>query len=154
MLPGKAPPGSRKGAEDGCESQSWEERVQWEIEQSLHPIIAQAFQRVNIILKDKDSEKEKDSKLNQDAWGFHLKCILCQSNLGERQVAMVTLLRLRQLSSATSWWKFPSVEFSICCTSLSGFYKEKEVRSYRQRPFTQALVPYLLSVFRFQDSDL
>ena len=44
-LPGKAPPGSGEGAEDGSERQGGEKRVEREIQQSLHPIIAQAFQR-------------------------------------------------------------------------------------------------------------
>lgn len=50
--PGKAPPGTGQRAEDGSEGQSREERVEGEVEQSLHPIIAQAFQRVNVVLKE------------------------------------------------------------------------------------------------------
>lgn len=42
-LPGEAPPGSRQRAEDGGEGQSREERVEGEVEQPFHPIIAQAF---------------------------------------------------------------------------------------------------------------
>lgn len=41
--PGEAPPGSRQRAEDGGEGQSRKERVEGEVEQSFHPIIAQAF---------------------------------------------------------------------------------------------------------------
>lgn len=50
LSPGKAPPGTGQRAEDGSEGQSREERVKGEVEQSLHPIIAQAFQRVNVVL--------------------------------------------------------------------------------------------------------
>lgn len=49
--PGEAPPGTGQRAENGSEGQSREKRVKGEVEQSLHPIVAQAFQRVNIVLK-------------------------------------------------------------------------------------------------------
>lgn len=52
LSPGEAPPGTGQRAEDGSEGQSREERVKGEVEQSLHPIIAQAFQRVNVVLKE------------------------------------------------------------------------------------------------------
>lgn len=48
--PGKAPPGAGQRAEDGGEGQSREEGVEGEVEQALHPVIAQAFQRVNVVL--------------------------------------------------------------------------------------------------------
>lgn len=49
--PGEAPPGSRQRAEDGGEGQSREERVEGEVEQSFHPVVAQALQRVNVVLQ-------------------------------------------------------------------------------------------------------
>ena len=52
LSPGEAPPGTGQRAEDGSEGQSREERVKGEVEQSLHPIIAQAFQRVDVVLKE------------------------------------------------------------------------------------------------------
>lgn len=51
VSPGEAPPGAGQRAEDGGEGQGGEERVQGEVEQSLHAIVAQAFQRVNVVLK-------------------------------------------------------------------------------------------------------
>lgn len=48
--PGKAPPGAWQRAEDGSEGQSREEGVEGEVEQALHPVIAQAFQGVNVVL--------------------------------------------------------------------------------------------------------
>lgn len=53
LSPGEAPPGTGQRAEDGSEGQSREERVEGEVEQSLHPVIAKAFQRVNVVLKGK-----------------------------------------------------------------------------------------------------
>jgi hypothetical protein len=52
--PGEASPGAGQGTEDGSEGQSRKERVEGEVEQSLHPVRAQAFQRVNIILRNRD----------------------------------------------------------------------------------------------------
>lgn len=43
VSPGEAPPGSRQGAQEGGEGQRREERVEGEVEQAFHPIIAQAF---------------------------------------------------------------------------------------------------------------
>lgn len=43
VSPGEAPPGSRQRAEEGGEGQRREERVEGEVEQAFHPIIAQAF---------------------------------------------------------------------------------------------------------------
>lgn len=48
--PGEAPPGPWQRAEDGGEGQSREERVEGEVEQSFHPVVAQALQRVDIVL--------------------------------------------------------------------------------------------------------
>lgn len=52
LSPGEAPPGTGQRAKDGSEGQSREERVKGQVEQSLHPIIAQAFQRVDVVLKE------------------------------------------------------------------------------------------------------
>ena len=49
--PGEAPPGAGQRAEDGSEGQRREEGVKGEVEQSLHPIIAQTFQRVDVVLE-------------------------------------------------------------------------------------------------------
>lgn len=57
--PGEASPGAGQGTEDGSEGQSRKERVEGEVEQSLHPVIAQAFQRVNIILRNRDRKSKK-----------------------------------------------------------------------------------------------
>lgn len=61
--PGKAPPGAGQRAEDGSEGQCREEGVEREVEQALHPVIAQAFQRVNVVLRGvthKDKGQQKD----------------------------------------------------------------------------------------------
>ena len=58
LSPGEAPPGTGQRAEDGSEGQSREEGVQGEVEQSLHAIIAQAFQRIYVVLQEK-SRKQK-----------------------------------------------------------------------------------------------
>lgn len=60
LSPGEAPPGTRQRAENSSEGQSREERVKGEVEQSLHPIIAQAFQWINIVLKVKGGKTEKE----------------------------------------------------------------------------------------------
>ena len=60
--PGEAPPGTRQRAEDHSEGQSRKERVKGEVEQSLHPIIAQAFEWVNIVLR---KWKKKKTSINQ-----------------------------------------------------------------------------------------
>lgn len=52
LSPWEAPPGTGQRAEYGSKGQSGEERVKRKVEQSLHPIIAQAFQRVNVVLKE------------------------------------------------------------------------------------------------------
>lgn len=52
LSPGEAPPGAGQRAEDGGEGQSREERVEGEVEQPLHPIVAQALQRVNVVLRE------------------------------------------------------------------------------------------------------
>lgn len=56
--PGKAPPGSGQRAEDGGEGQSREEGVEREVEQALHPVIAKAFQRVNVVLGENGQTSE------------------------------------------------------------------------------------------------
>lgn len=58
--------------------------------------------------------------VNKEAWwlvviGYCMQCPL----------PWVTLFRPLQFSSATNWWKLPSVELSICWTSLSDFCNYK-----------------------------
>lgn len=48
--PGKAPPGAGQGAEEGGERQRRQEGVEGEVQQSLHPVITQALQGVNVVL--------------------------------------------------------------------------------------------------------
>lgn len=70
--PVETPPGSREGAKNSCECQSREKRVQRKIEQPLHPIIAQAFQRVHIILRE---WRENSSRLRHFAHQAQLQSI-------------------------------------------------------------------------------
>lgn len=42
----------------------------------------------------------------------------------------LTLCRLRQCSSATSWWKLPSVTFNVSSKDNSGFCSGREHSSY------------------------
>lgn len=49
-----------------------------------------------------------------------------EKNLG-RGMGGVTLCRPRQCSSATNWWKFPSVTFSVSSKDSRGFCSGKEV---------------------------
>lgn len=111
VSPGEAPPGTGQRAEDSSEGQSREERVQGEVEQSLHAIIAQAFQWINVVLKENSRKPKKLIMIKKQWLGYLLSFDLCA----------ITLFRPRQFSSATSWWKLPSVELSICWTSLRDF---------------------------------
>lgn len=123
-----AGPGVWHAADDGGEHQGGDEGEEDQVNEALHPVIAQPGQRLNVVLRG-----HENSGLSRPERG---------EKFG-RPVPRLTMCRLRQSTSAVSWWSPTSVEFSTdwICSRLACTQEAERLQlraSKRRRACTAA----------------